>query len=688
MAITLNSSVAELTGVGENYKKKLEKLGVKTIRDLLLYFPRRWDDFSKVTPIGELKVGEVASAHGTIFDIATKKSRRGVPVTEAIITDETGTLKAVWFNQRFLEHSLKKGDDIFLAGSLEWNYGQVAMNSPAWEKVNEETRVTDLKHVGRIVPVYNETEGLSSKWLRAKIAPLAKLVYGIQDYVPEEVKTSHSLMDLPAAVRTMHFPENFDELKKAQHRLTFENLFLMMLAVLENKKELDEDRSIVVDYDEAVGKQFVASLPYELTNAQRKAAWEILKDIAKNVPMNRLLEGDVGSGKTVVAAMAALMTAKRDFQVAILAPTEILAQQHFLELQKLLEPFDLKIALLTGSAKPTERKEILKKLVDGETQIIVGTHSLLSPEVKFWSLALVIVDEQHRFGVDQRCVLKAANGKNGKMPHFLSMSATPIPRTLAITVFGDLDISVLDEMPPGRKRVSTHLVPPAKREDSYKFIAEKVSEGRQVFVICPLVNESDKLGVKSATAEADRLSRQVFPKLKIGLMHGKLTGSEKERVMADFKAKKIDILVSTSVIEVGVDVPNASIMLIEGAERFGLAQLHQFRGRVGRGEHQSYCFLFTETWNETVQARLDALISSQNGFDLAEKDLDLRGPGELLGIKQSGKIDETILAAIKDPRLINEVRESAWMYLQKNDLADTPLLNEKVKQFDLAGKLE
>jgi ATP-dependent DNA helicase RecG len=688
MAITLNSNVSELAGVGQSYIQKLKKIGILTVRDLLMYFPRRWDDFSKITPIGQLKVDETASVHGHIIEIITKKSKRGVPVTEAVISDDTGTLKAVWFNQRFLDYSLKKDDEIFLAGTLEWNYGQVSMPSPVWEKVSDVTTISDLKHVGRIVPVYPETEGLTSKWLRTKIAPLAKLVYGIKDYLPEEIKKKNNLMDLPAAVRTMHYPENFAELKKAQHRMTFENLFLMMLAVLNNKKELDTDRAVAIDYDEKIGKDFVDSLPYQLTDAQRKAAWQIIKDMTKNVPMNRLLEGDVGSGKTVVSAMAALMVASKNFQVALLAPTEILAQQHYISLKKLLEPFKIKVAILTGSTKAAEKTEILKGLADGELHIVVGTHALLSPDIKFWTLALVIVDEQHRFGVDQRHLLKEANGKNGKMPHFLSMSATPIPRTLAITVFGDLEISVLDEMPPGRKRVSTHLVPPEKRSDSYKYIAEKVAEGRQVFVICPLVNESDKLGVKSATAEAERLKREVFPDLEIGLLHGKMNGAEKEKVMADFKKGKINILVSTSVIEVGVDIPNASIMVIEGPERFGLAQLHQFRGRVGRGEHQSYCFLFAETWNENTKARLDALISSQDGFELAEKDLNLRGPGELLGLKQSGKIDETLLAAIKDPKLIAEVRSAAWLYLQKNDIKADQELYTKISDFDPAGKLE
>lgn len=688
MAITLNSKISELGGVGAGYAQKLEKLRIMTVRDLLFYFPRRWDDFSKITPIRDIKVGETVSVRGTVYDISTKRSKRGRAVTEVILSDDTGTTKAVWFNQPFLEKNLQKGEEVFLAGTLEWNYGQIAFASPAYEKVHDDTGVEDLRHVGRIVPVYPETEGVTSKWLRSKIVGLAKLVYGIKEYLPEEVKKRHELMDLSAAIRTMHYPENFDELKKAQKRFLIENLFCLFCSVLAVKKGETTDRAIAIPFDEATGKKFVESLPFELTDSQRKAAWAILKDIGKSEPMNRLLEGDVGSGKTVVAAMVALMTAHRGYQVAILAPTEILAHQHYESFRALLKGFEIKVALLTGSAKPTEKKEILKGLADGDIQVIIGTHALISPEIKFWALALVVVDEQHRFGVDQRMALKTANGENGKMPHFLSMSATPIPRTLALTVFGDLDISVLTDMPPGRKRVQTNLIPPEKREDGYRFIDQKIEEGRQVFVICPLVSASDKLGVKSAEEEAVRLDKSIFAHRKVGLLHGRMKSEEKAKVMNDFKEKKIDILVSTSVIEVGVDVPNATIMVIEGAERFGLAQLHQFRGRVGRGEHQSYCFLFTETWSDLIESRLNALISSENGFELADRDLEIRGPGELLGLKQSGKIDETLLAAMKDPRIIGEVRETAEKFLEIRKVEDFSGLAEKVGEFRQVTILE
>lgn len=685
MSLTLLSNVAEISGVGSGYASKLNKLGIETVKDLLLYYPRRWDDFSQITPIRNAKANEAISVKGRVLDIQTKKTRRGKTVTELVVSDGTGNARAVFFNQPFLENTIKKEDEIYLAGKLEWSYGGLAFNSPAYEK--EKDAEDELRHVGRIVPVYAETAGLTSRWLRQKIGLLTKLVYNVKDHLPNEVKEKHSLMDLSAAIRTMHFPENMEELKEAKKRLLYDDLFCLLTSVLVNKKEITENQAVVAKYDETVGKKFVEGLPFDLTDAQRKAAWDILKDIGKTSPMNRLLEGDVGSGKTVVAAMAALMVAKAGYQTVILAPTEILASQHYKSFKNLLTSFNINISLLTGGMKTSEKKEMLKSIENGDTQIIIGTHALLSEGINFWTLALVIVDEQHRFGVEQRKALKKVNGKSKTVPHFLSMSATPIPRTLAITIFGDLDLSVLDELPPGREKVDTHLVPPEKRGDGYKFINEKIEDGRQVFVICPLVSASDKLGVKSAEEEKENLDK-IFSKRKVGLLHGRMKKEEKDAVMKDFKDGKIHILVSTSVIEVGVDVPNASVMLIEGAERFGLAQLHQFRGRVGRGKHKSYCFLFTDSKTDKTLNRLQALIESHNGFDLAEKDLELRGPGELLGIKQHGKIDETLAQVIADPRVIPVVKETAEKFVYKNNISDFPLLEQRLNQFENAKELE
>lgn len=689
MALTLNSRITEMARVGDFYARKLEKLGIHTVRDLLFYFPRRWEDFSKISPIAKIKLGEQVSVRGTIQVIQNKKTRKRITVTEAVVADESGSLKAVWFNQPFLIQNLKKGDEVFLAGKLEFNYGQATFPSPAYEKIEQADPSTLLGtlHTGRIIPVYNETEGITSKWLRSKIGPLAKLVYGIKDYLPPEVKNEHGLAELSAAIRSMHFPETTEDLKKAQRRFLVDNLFCLLLVVLAGRKELSKGKAISIPFDDTVGKRFVTSLPFELTDSQRKASWEILKDLTKTTPMNRLLEGDVGSGKTVVAAMAALMVAEQGYQAAILAPTEILATQHYQNFKKLLAGFDVKIELLVAAKKPEEKKEILKRIEGGESQIIIGTHALLSEKMKYWTLGLVVVDEQHRFGVKQRDALKHVN-ESGVMPHFLSMSATPIPRTLAITVFGDLDISFLLDMPSGRKRVGTFVVPPQKRSDGYEFIKERIKSGEQVFVICPLVTESDKLGVKSVEKEAERLKAEVFKKEKIGILHGKLAKDEKEKVMLDFKAKKLDILVATSVVEVGVDVPNATVMLIEGAERFGLAQLHQFRGRVGRGDKKSWCFLFTDSENEATKARMDALVNAKNGFELAEKDLEIRGPGELLGLSQHGKIDETLLSIVKNPTIIPAVKKSAEEFLDTKKIKDYPALLEKLAEFGQVASLE
>lgn len=685
MSLYLHSNIIDVPGVGESYVKKLEKIGIKTVYDLLFYFPRHWDDYSKITEIKNAKPCEQISVKGVLLDVKTKRSKRGTLVTEAIVADGSGSVKAVWFNQPFIEKNLSLGEEIYLSGKIEWDFGQIGFVSPAYEKAKEAE--DELRHTARIIPVYPETAGLTSKWLRQKIGYLTKLIYGIKDHLPEEVKEHHNLLELSATVRSMHFPESQEELKRAKKRLIYDDLFCLFVSVLSNKKEVEKERSILISYNEEVGKNFVKSLPYNLTDAQRRVAWEILKDLAKSTPMNRLLEGDVGSGKTVVATMATLMTATSGYQVALLAPTEILAKQHFKSLSKMLDGFGLSIGLLTGSTKEADKKRIQKELENGELQILIGTHSLISDSLKFWTLALVIVDEQHRFGVEQRLKLKKANGEAVKMPHFLSMSATPIPRTLAITVFGDLELSVIDEMPPGREKVDTHIVPPQKRGEGYKFIDKKIEEGRQVFVICPLIEKSDKLGVRSATEEYESL-KKVFPKRTIGLLHGKLKSGEKEKIMESFTKGKLDILVSTSVVEVGVDVPNASIMVVEGADRFGLAQLHQFRGRVGRGKHKSFCFLFTESKNEKTLERLQALTNIGSGFELAEKDLEFRGPGELLGIKQHGKIDSTITRVLSEPKIIKEVRQTAEKFLETKNIENYPLLIEKIKEFELASKLE
>ena len=708
MALTLSTRISELPGVGSKHEEKLKKLGIVSVEDMLLYFPRRWEDFSKITEIASAKAPGTYCIEGNIWSIGNKRSaRRRMSITEAIVADKTGTMRVVWFNQPFLAKSLKQGDKVLLASRVENKFGVVQMTSPAYEKKSDQQ-----KHLGKIAPVYKETEGVSSRWLRYEMDKLVKVIYSFKEYLPAEVIKRQGLIGYAAMIRQLHFPETTHQLEKAEERLNFDEMFLLQLAVQEQRKELDQNRAIAIQFNEDLSKEFTKKLGFTLTNAQKKAAWEIIKDLSKPVPMNRLLEGDVGSGKTVVSAMAALMVASAGFQTAFLAPTEILAKQHYKSLRELLEPFGIKVALLTGktailpSVIPAEAgiqpdielsnktssskkamEEILRQAKDGEVQVLVGTHAILKEDLEFWNLAFVIIDEQHRFGVSQRMKLRQKSGHGGTMPHFLSMSATPIPRTLTLSVYGDLDISVIDEMPPGRKKVGTFVIPPEKKQDSYEFMRREVKKGRQIFVICPLIDDSETMELRSVTAEYERLSRMIFPDLKIAMMHGKMRPDEKERIMNDFAGGKVNILVSTSLVEVGVDVPNATIMIIEGADRFGLAQLHQFRGRVGRGRYQSYCFLFTDNQSETVQKRLDAIVKTNDGFKIAEKDLDIRGPGEVLGERQHG-LPDINTKNLMNVELIRRTKTEAKKFLEKNNLDDFPLLAEKIKKYDGVANLE
>lgn len=688
MSITLNSKLNEVLGIGPVYISKLNRLGVGTVRDLLFYVPRRWDDFSHIVPIREAKPNEPVSIKGTIWDIANKRTRTGMVITEAVIADETGTIKAVWFNQPFLTNTLKAEDQICLAGKIEWNHGSVSIQSPGYEKI-EQDGDEELTHVGRIIPVYAETDGVSSKWLRSRIKPLMKYIYSLRDYLPEDIKRENNLIDLPAAIRQMHFPDNARELKKAKDRLDFDEMFFLQLAVLNSRKKLKQEKAIAIPFNEALIKGFVADLPFKLTEAQRRSAWEILIDLAKVMPMNRLLQGDVGSGKTIVAAIAMLNTALSKYQSVLLCPTEILAHQHFEKISGLLKPFEEECILLTGSTPKAEKDELKSRIHDGDVRIIIGTHALLEKGVEFWRLGLAIVDEQHRFGVDQRANLRKESVSTGTLPHFLTMTATPIPRTLSLTFFGDLDVSVLDEMPPGRKPVITRLVPNERRLDGYQFIEQEINKGRQAFVICPLIGEDseEEIEKKTVVQEFNNLSKKIYPNLTIAFIHGKMKPVEKEKIMKEFETAKIDILVSTSVIEVGIDIPNSTIMIIEDADRFGLSQLHQFRGRVGRGEHQSYCFLFTKTKNEDTLRRLAALVHTNDGFKLAETDLELRGPGDFIGSRQHGMPDIN-MRNLTNPMLIKKCRDSANKYLEKNNVENHPELYEKMKIYNEVLYLE
>ncbi len=702
-----NSVIEEIPRIGPQYQKKLKRLGINTVGDLLFHFPHRYEDFSNLIPISHIKKGGPAFAEslagkpfcfqGKVLEVKNLRTfKKKMILTQLILGDETGRLKVVWFNQPYLINTFKKGEHLCLAGKIVKKGSVEYLSNPAYEKIPKDFRFNlQLTHTGRLIPVYPETEGLSSKWLRFIIKPiLIKLENQIPDPLPEKIRQKFNFLPLQKALWQIHFPDSLKLADEARKRFAFEELFILSLFVLRERMKLAKEKAIALPLNLQLIKDFVKSLPFELTDAQKKSAWQILKDLSKSRPMNRLLEGDVGSGKTVVAAIAILNTSKAGFQTAFMAPTEILAKQHLTTLNKLFKGFGVKIGLITGKEnflenKKVPRKELLEKLRNGEIDLLVGTHAIIQDTtsktkqrtaVQFNKLALVIIDEQHRFGVEQRAKL-ITNDRQAKtiyktVPHFLSMTATPIPRTLSLTIYGDLDLSLLDEMPQGRKKIITKIVQPKDKKQTYDFVREKVKSGCQVFVICPriepspaskkgveynsLLNEKKLswLEVKAVKEEYEKLSKEVFPDLKIGMLHGKMKTQEKEKIMKSFKDGEIDILVSTSVVEVGVDIPNAAIMIIEGSEKFGLAQLHQFRGRVGRSNKQSYCFLFTNTPGTLTNKRLKALISCQNGFELAEKDLQIRGPGDLWGQRQWG-IPDLAMASLSNISLVEKVRKEA-----------------------------
>jgi ATP-dependent DNA helicase RecG len=714
--MNLSTPIEQVPRIGPSFQKKLKKLGIKTVKDLIFHFPHRYEDFSNLTEIAKAKVGEKICVRGKILTIEnTKTWKKRMILTEAIVKDETGAIKVIWFNQPYLINVLKKGDFVSLAGKVAFgrkskrDLPEIYLQSPTFEKIFPEK---ELVHTGRIVPIYPETEGLSSKWLRMMIRPLLKkLKDKIEEFLPEEILKKYKLLPIKKAIWQVHFPDSLKLAKRAKERFSFEELFLLQLRVLKEKLKLKSKRAISIPFNLELVKKFIDSLPFQLTQAQKKAAYQILKDLEKERPMNRLLQGDVGSGKTVVAILAALEVAKAGYQVALMAPTEILAKQHLKTFSEFLKNFEIEIGLLTsGDCKISDQKvserEILEKVKEGEVKILIGTHSLIQGRVEFKNLALVILDEQHRFGVEQRAKLVQQSAiKNQKspiynlqsiikIPHLLSMTATPIPRTLALTIYGDLDLSIINQLPKGRKKVITKAIAPSQREKAYKFIRKEVKKGRQVFVICPRIEPTSNeqltswAEVKAVKEEYEKLSKEVFPDLKIGILHGKMKTEEKEKIMNDFKDGKIDILVSTSVVEVGIDVPNATIMMVEGAERFGLAQLHQFRGRVGRGKYQSYCFLFTESPSKKTAKRLQAIMECQDGFKLAEKDLEIRGPGEIFGQKQWG-IPDLAMASLTDIFLVEKTRNAAKEILEKDwQLKNYPALKGKIEEFEKEIHLE
>ena len=677
---TLQTPLSQFTPIGKTAAPYLKKLGLQTVEDLLFYFPRKYLDFSIVTPIGKLTPDTETTASGRIEQISNRRSwRKKIMVTEAIISDDTGSVACTWFGQPYIGKMLKAGDEIMVSGKVSFGDYGVQFAGPAFEK-----KSNDPAHTGRLVPLYPLTGRLTQKQVRVLIKYALRNAGYLADFLPPEIKRTENLMPLNTALEQVHFPKDIKMLTLAQNRLKFDELFLIQLIHAKRKLNVAALFAPPVPFHEAEIKSFVQSLPFKLTDAQRKAAWQIIKDMEKPHPMNRLLEGDVGSGKTVVAAIALLNAALSGFQGALMAPTEILAKQHFETISKILLPMGISVALLThnwqkANAEEVDSKIIIAKIKKNEIKIIIGTHALIQEKIQFHNLALAVIDEQHRFGVKQRQKLRAKGGAKLN-PHLLSMTATPIPRTLYLSLYGDLDLSVLDELPKGRQEIIDRIVAPNERPQILAAIDLEVEKGRQVFVLCPLIDESDKLGAKAATAEYEKLRRTVFAHRRIGLLHGRLEPEEKEKAMNDFAQGKIYILVSTTVVEVGVDIPNASVMMIENAERFGLAQIWQLRGRVGRGSHQSYCYLFPETDSAESMRRLHAILTSKNGFDLAEKDLELRGPGEVYGTTQSGFVNDLRIATLLDWKIIEQAKIAAFALIQKDpSLAKYPLLSQKVE---------
>ncbi len=713
----VTTPIESVPAINRRIVPALKRLGIKTIRDLLFHFPIRYDDFSNEKPIEDISVGETVTIHGTIEKISVRRTfRKRMALTEVTVRDETGALKAIWFNQPFLARNLKAGNSVRLSGKVAKGPEGIYLQNPSYEKIhNSQFGIRDSSkgvHTGGLVAIYPETRGITSRWLRYLISKFIRVRFELVDPIPSDVLRRNNLGNLRSALLSIHVPKTKEEARVAEWRFIFENLFYIQLHALRERLLLKRESAPAVPLDVPLMKKFVGSLPFSLTDSQRRSLWEILNDMTKPSPMNRLLEGDVGSGKTVVAAASALSAVRAGFRVLFMAPTEILARQHLVTLEKLLSPFGVSIGFRTGTEKRAD-----------DSDIIVGTHALIQKGITFEKLGLVVVDEQHRFGVNQRAQL-VKDVRNAKVvkndsndfndpptggdrtiltseaiPHYLSMSATPIPRTLALTVYGDLDLSILDEMPKSRKPVITEVVEPREREKTYEFIRSEIKKGRQVFVICPRIEESNyesgimnKGGrafqqklllaeVKSVKEEYRKLSHEVFPDLRVEMLHGKMKSKEKAAVMERFKKGESDILVSTSVVEVGVDIPNATIMMIEGAERFGLAQLHQFRGRVGRGADQSYCFLFP-TEGGGVSRRLRAVRDAKSGFELAQKDLEIRGPGDLFGTVQSG-FSRDMLKGITDVELVRAVRKEAIELLRNDsDLHRHPVLKQKLAEME------
>jgi len=683
----LNADLTVLQGVGPRHAETLINLGMKTLGDMLYYFPRRYEDYSQLKPIKDLFYGNVVTVLGTIQSVHTRPIRGGKSsIIEIVISDGTGSLRISYFNQPWLANRFKQDEAISVSGKVDQYLGRLVMNSPDWEPVEVENL-----HTARIVPIYALTEKITQKWLRGIMNQVVTYwAPSVVDALPEKIKLAARLVSLSEALMQVHFPVSQDRLKAARERLGFDEIFYLQMGVLRQKRDWKsvEARRFSVSTEWLDSR--LASLPFTLTSAQQKTLEEIRADLDSGKPMNRLVQGDVGSGKTVVAALGAAIPVNGGAQAAIMAPTSILAEQHYRNFTSLLAGDggmmnQSEIRLLVGSTPEAEKESIRQGLQDGSVKIVIGTHAVIEGPVQFKDLQFIVIDEQHRFGVEQRKELRS----KGTNPHLLVMTATPIPRSLALTVFGDLDISVIDEMPVGRIPINTYVLRPQERERAFALIRGQIKEGRQVFIVYPLIDESEKIEARAAVDDFETLSKEIFPDLKLGLLHGRMKPADKDDVMMKFRDKEYDILVSTTVVEVGVDVPNSTVMLIEGADRFGLAQLHQLRGRVGRGADQSYCLLIPTHEDAIENERLQAMSLTNSGFELADLDLKTRGPGEFLGTRQAGFASTLKMANITDVALIEKARTQAQALFERDpnlEQSEHALLAEAFERFWGEGK--
>lgn len=692
--MNLQTPIIDAGRVFKMFAGRLAKLNIFTLEDFLYHIPSRYENYSLISKIGQVQPGEIVTIQGRVVSLKNTYLKGGFKtIQKVIVADETGEIELTWFNQPYLTRNIREGDLLSVSGRVEEFHRKFSMVSPEHEVLALNHPSTTLRasakpdakprtiHTGRLVPIYSETKGVSSKWLRKQVHNLlTEFGNSFQEYLPLDVLDKNNFVSFSQAISQIHFPDSLESATRAKERLAFDELLTMQLNVMHKKSEWQKTlkgNAFAISGHKNKIDAFWEALPFELTSAQRRAVTEIFKDLSATEPMNRLLQGDVGSGKTVVATIAMYIAYLNGYQSVLMAPTEILAGQHYTTVTKLLEPLGVKVNLVTRSHKlkrksvngkearidnrsrqtsPLNQTGIVTDKRSAPFDILVGTHAVLSKNVEFKKLGLVVIDEQQRFGVEQRGIIRT----RGKNPHLLTMTATPIPRTVALTLYGDLDLSYLDEMPKGRQTIKTWLVPSYKRDAGYAWMRKEIKESKsQAFIICPFIEESESMQtVKAATKEYERLKSEVFPDLKIGLLHGRLKGKEKDAVLQDFREKKYDILVATPVVEVGIDIPNATIMLIEASERFGLAQLHQLRGRVGRGSKQSYCLLYTESKNDQTLQRLKAMESMQVGAELAELDLKLRGPGELYGVMQSGRRSLKI-ASFSDIGLIEKAKKAA-----------------------------